>query len=71
MPWPHGLGNWPHDIVILITGEVVRGCEHYSVNPPLYMSENARDTFCRLKIISFSLRKNLIFIKEKKVETKA
>ena len=21
LPWPHGLGNWPHDIVSLITGE--------------------------------------------------
>ena len=23
LPWPHGLGNWPHGIVILIIGEVV------------------------------------------------
>ena len=21
LPWPHGLGNWPHGIVILIIGE--------------------------------------------------
>ena len=21
-PWPHGLGKWPHGIVILIIGEV-------------------------------------------------
>ena len=38
-------------------------------NPPLYMSVNVRDIFCRLKIISLVLvKKN--FFKEKK-ETKA
>ena len=47
------------------------GCEHYTVNLPLYMSENAGDIFCsRLKMISFGLIKN-IFFKEKKVKTKA
>ena len=36
-------------------------------NPPLYMSENARDIFCRLKIISFSLRKSWFFFKREEV----
>ena len=51
LPWPYGLGNWPHGIVILIIGEVVLshsftlasksqnkspGRALYTINPPLY-----------------------------------
>ena len=44
--------------------------EHYTVNPPLYMSENAGDIFYRLKIISFSQSKNYYFLKRRRLKQK-